>query len=272
MSSAKQNRSIARLIVGAMSIDGMLDKKESELVAKTLLEIGMGELVADVGSVIDESEHDAVNLFRECSALRDSLGSDADEMAPLIFHVISEVVAHDRFISEREAAYLSAMSRRLEIPLETAQQTFKQVLAENRGRLEKSGKAIDENIHPHLKELLSFQGSEDLVGEVSDDSLDELIHKAAVELSGGEAVSTDDFSRAMTVLGLSTNASISDAEEVWLETIDNLNLPKMATLGETFVSAAIQRITRVNEAYKAVLHFHDKARSVVSEPVVSAQE
>ena len=31
----------------------------------------------------------------------------------------------------------------------------------------------------------------------------------------------------------------------------------MADLGETFVSAALNRITRVNEAYKTILHFHD---------------
>jgi hypothetical protein len=73
----------------------------------------------------------------------------------------------------------------------------------------------------------------------------------------GEPISVDDVTRALTVLGLPSTANLDAATEVWKETIENLNLPKMANLGETFVSAAINRITRVNEAYKTVLRFHE---------------
>ena len=75
-------------------------------------------------------------------------------------------------------------------------------------------------------------------------------------------ISVDDVERALTVLGLPSTAHLDDATDVWKETIDNLNLPKMANLGETFVSAAINRITRVNEAYKTILHFHQKLGKV----------
>ena len=66
-------------------------------------------------------------------------------------------------------------------------------------------------------------------------------------------VSPEELTRALTVLGLEENSSRAQAEEVWRETITHLDLPKMADLGETFVSAAINRITRINDAYKAVL-------------------
>ena len=32
----------------------------------------------------------------------------------------------------------------------------------------------------------------------------------------------------------------------------------MANLGETYVTAAINRITRINDAYKTILHFHEQ--------------
>lgn len=255
MSSAKQNRSIAKLIVGAMSIDGTLDRKESEKVAKTLQNIGMGELVADVGAVIEEGEHDQSNLYSECKELRDSLGSNADELAPVIFRIIADVVASDRFVSQREATYLSAMARRLEIPTKTAQSIFRQVMALRRGRLEVAGRQVDGTLNPYLKDLLSFSGSDELVGETDPAALSEMIYNANQALSEGERLSHDDFERAMAVLGLDSRSKLADAETVWKETISNLNLPKMADLGETFVSAAIARITRVNDAYKTVLHF-----------------
>ena len=84
MSSASENRSIARLIVGAMTIDGSLDKHEREKVARTLDLIGMGELIAYVGAAIDEDDG-TFNLYKECKALIDSLGSDATEMANAYF-------------------------------------------------------------------------------------------------------------------------------------------------------------------------------------------
>lgn len=260
MSSARQNHSIAKLIVGAMTIDGSLDKREREKVAHTLETIGMGELVADVGAAIEEDDGN-FNMFQECTKLLESLGSDAPSVAPLIFRVVADVVANDRYVSMREAGYLSGLAKRLGLPIEQAQTTFRQVLADRNSRLELSGQQIDETIHPHLKELLSFQGADKLVGELQHNSLEALMNQS--ESAGAEKppISREELTRALTVLGLGGNATLDDAENVWRETIDNLNLPKMAGLGETFVSAAISRITRINEAYKIVLHFHDQMTS-----------
>lgn len=258
MSSAKQNRSIAKLIVGAMTIDGSLDKKEREKTAQTLEKIGMGELIADVGAAMDEDDGH-FNLFQECKTLLELLGPDKDELVPLIFRVVADIVASDRFVSAREAAYLSSMGKRLNLPPDQARGILKQVMAERRGRLEISGKNIDENINPQLKDLLSFTGADKLVGEATGETIEELAESATSALAEGEAVSTDELSRALTILGLDKYATMDDAKQVWRETIDNLDLPKMADLGETFVSAAINRITRINQAYKTVRSFHDQA-------------
>ena len=269
MSSAKQNRSIARLIVGAMSIDGALGKQEREHVAQTLRQIGMEELVADVGIAIEEDSGD-FNMFQDCKSLVESLGSDAPEIVPIIFRVITDVIASDRFVSSQEASYLSAMARKLGVEPERAKQIFKQVMAARRGRLEIAGDAVDEEIHPHLKELLSFQGAEDLVGEFDEESIEELMHSAQDAMAEGAKVSQDDVARAMTILGLDGRAKMEDVEEVWRETIDKLNLPKMADLGETFVSAAINRITRINEAYKVILNFHQQADTKAQKAVANS--
>lgn len=255
MSSAKQNRHIGRLIVGAMSIDGSMSKPERDKVATTLNHLGMAELIADVGAAIEEDDG-SFNMFQECKDLVASLGHEAAEVTPLIFRIVCDIIASDRFVSSQEASYLSAMAKRMELSDQVATSIFKQVLAERKSRLEVAASGVDENIHPHLKKLLSFPGAEDLVGRSMEGSIDELIYQATANAN----ISVDDVSRALTVLGLPSTAKIDDATEVWKETIDNLNLPKMANLGETFVSAAINRITRVNEAYKTVLHFEDHVR------------
>ncbi len=252
MSSTRQNRHIARLIVGAMSIDGTLSKKEREKVAATLERIGMGELIGDVGIAIEDDDG-TFNMFQECKELTASLGADAEETAPLIFHVICDVIAADRFVSAQEANYLSAMAKRLALTDAAATSIFKQVLAARKSRLEVAASGVDESLHPHLKKLLSFPGAEDLVGRSTEGSIDELINNAK-----GEDISASDVEQALVVLGLPGTAKLDAATEVWKETIDNLNLPKMANLGETFVSAALNRITRVNEAYKTILHFHER--------------
>lgn len=257
MSSAAQNRSIARLIVGAMTIDGSLSPEEQRKVAQTLERIGMGELVANVGIAIEEDDTN-FNMFEECQQLSQSLGSDAPEVCPLIFRVVADVLASDRFVSIQEASYLAAMAKRLGISTKAAKALLKQVMAERRGRLEAAGSDLDAEIHPRLKALLSFEGADKLVGEADEDSIEELMHSAADALAEGEQVSRDDVARALTILGLDGNAKLEDAEAVWRETIDTLNLPKMANLGETFVSAAINRITRINEAYKTILQFHSQ--------------
>lgn len=257
MSSAKQNSSIARLIVGAMTIDGNLSKEERDKVARSLEKLGVGELVADVGAAIEEDDGN-FNMFEECKQLIVSLGADAKELAPLVFRVVADVVASDRFVSSREAIYLSALAKRLELTTAMAQTILKQVMAERRGRLEVAASGINEVINPQLKELLSFSGAEKMVGELDHDSIEELMNSATDALNEGQTISRDDLARALTILGLHGNAKLGDAQEVWRETIDNLNLPKMAGLGETFVSAAINRISRINEAYKTVLQFHQR--------------
>jgi len=246
MSSARQNQSIARLIVGAMSIDGELDKSERARVASVLDALGMGELIADVGVALDQDDG-AFNLFEECDALLASLQTLAPEVTPLIFRIVADVVASDRFVSSQEATYLSALAKRLGLTSELASSIFKQVLADRHGRLEISGKNVNEAINPFLKELLSFAGADFLVGR-NYEAIAELPEDASAE-----AVSADELERAHAVLGLQHGAGLKEAESVWRETIDNLDLPKMAELGETFVSAAINRITRINEAYKVML-------------------
>lgn len=252
MSSAKQNRSIARLIVGAMSIDGSLSRIERQKVAKTLEKIGMPELVADVGIAIDDDDG-TFNMFEECKSLLVILGSDAERVAPTVFRIVSDVIANDRFVSTQEASYLSAMARKLNIPGPKASEIFSQVLQERRSRLEVAASGVDEAIHPHLKELLSFEGAEQLVGRATEGSIDEMITQAMD--TPEENISLDDVENALTVLGLPTTAKLLDAESVWKETIENLNLPKLAGLGETFVTAAINRISKINSAYRTILHF-----------------
>ncbi|MCC6220465.1 MAG: hypothetical protein IT291_04395, partial [Deltaproteobacteria bacterium] len=245
MSGAKQNSSIARLVVGAMTIDGSLSRKERDKVAKTLETIGMGELVAYVGIAIDEDDGH-FNMFQECETLIGLLGPYCEELAPVIFRIVCDVVANDRFVSQREAAYLSAMAKRLKISATVARDIFKETMAQHRSRLEVAGSGVDKDINPYLKELLSFQGSEGLVGGLDANSLEAMMDEATEAMQEGVKVSRDDMTRALTVLGLQGTAGLDDAKTVWKETIDNLNLPKMANLGETFVSAAIARIARIN--------------------------
>ena len=258
MSSTRQNRHIARLIVGAMSIDGSLDQKESEKVAQTLQKIGMGELIADVGAAIDDYD-DSFNMYEECKKLVETLGTEAKQLAPVIFRMVVDVVASDRFVSANEATYLSAMARRLGLTAETAQQIFKEVMTERRGRLEIAASSVDEILNPHLKQLLSFKGAEDLVGQAGENSIHEMMHKAS-EGEEGIKISVEDLERALTVLGLKSNATLENAEEVWRETIENLDLPKMLDSGETFVSAAIARIGKINDAYRTILQFHQHTK------------
>ena len=256
MSVNRQNRHIARLLVGAMSIDGELTKEEQAKVATTLSKLGLDELIADVGAVLEEDQS-AFNMFEETRELIVSLGSDAEELAPVIFRLITDVVASDRFVSSQEASYLSALSRRLKLTSEQSKKIFKAVMAERRGRLEISGSDVDENIHPHLKELLSFTGSDKIVGEIGPDSLQDMLAQAQAELAEGCEFTIADVEHSLATLGLGPNAGLDEAKEIWRETIDQSNLPKMADLGETFVTAAISRISRINDAYRTVQLFHD---------------
>lgn len=257
MSIAQQNRHIGRLIVGAMAIDGSLSKKELEKVAASLTKMGMEQLIANVGAAVEEDDG-SFNMFQECKDLVSSLGGHAPEVAPLVFRLICDVIASDRFVSAQEATYLSAMAKRMGLSDQDASSIFKQVLAERRSRLEVAASGVDERIHPHLKKLLSFEGAENLVGQSTDGSIDAMVIAAEENPELAKGVSVDELTQALAVLGLQGNAKLEHAEEVWRETIDNLNLPKMANLGETFVTAAINRISRVNDAYRSVLNFHER--------------
>jgi hypothetical protein len=260
MANSQQNKHIARLIVGAMNLDGQLSKKEREKVVKTLTEMGMQEMIADFGAAFDD-DLGALNVFQECQDLVSSLGSSIGQAAPLIFRLISEVVASDRFVSSNEAAYLSGIAKRLGLSAENSRGILKEVMAKRRGRLEVSAEGVNAHINPYLKELLSFEGSQDLVGEVESDSLEEMAFQAKQAMAEGANVSFDEMERSLAILGLGSNAKLKDAETVWRETIDGLNLPKMADLGETFVTAAINRISTINEAYKTILKFHQSLTS-----------
>jgi hypothetical protein len=187
----------------------------------------------------------------------ESLGSNADELASPIFRLITSVVASDRFVSSQEASYLSALARRLNLSTDASKEIFKQVMIQCRGRLEVASDQVDEFIHPHLKELLSFEGAKDLVGELDEDSLEEMLYEAQEAMASGCDYSPEDVAKSLAVLGLDSTATLQDAEVVWRETIDTLNLPKMANMGETFVTAAINRITTINNAYKKILYVHE---------------
>ena len=152
MSSARQNRQIARLIVGAMSIEGSLNKSERDKVAATLDKIGMAELIADVGAAIEEDDG-SFNMFQECKDVLQSLGSEAKEVCPLIFRVVCDVIASNRFVTAQEASYLSAMAKKLELSDESARTILSQVLTARKSRLEISANDVDEQLHPHLKSI-----------------------------------------------------------------------------------------------------------------------
>lgn len=253
MSSAATNKHIARLIVGAMSIDGELDKAEREKVAASLTKMGMPELIADMGLAIEEDCGD-FNLFAEAKTIMDDLGSQAEQLTPAIFRIVCSVVASDRFVSSREASYLCSLGARLQLQTDKSQAIFRSILSENRARLEVAGSGIDEVLNTKLKEFLSFEGAEDLIGAVDEDSLEEMIHNNA----DSTKVSHQELKEAMAVLGLKANAKLDDATKVWREAIDNLNLPKMADIGETFVTSALSRLNAVHSAYKKIVAFHEQ--------------
>ena len=259
--SSEQNKSIARLLVGAMSLDGELSKQEQQKVVAVLKDKGMSELIADFGLAIDE-DHGDFDQFQECKNLVALVGENIDQVGSLAFRMILDVVASDRYVSLQEASYMSALSRGLKVPLERAQKLFKSVMTSRRAYLEIAGSGIDELIHPQLKKLLSFEGAEDLVGYPQEDSLDEMLHMAK-ERAGSESKHTkEELTRALSMLGLGSTATLRDAEDVWRREIQSSNLLEMCDLGETFVTAGINKLQRVNDAYKIVLQFFEHLEQV----------
>ena len=257
MNRVGRAKHIAKLIVGAMSIDGTLSKEEQAAVAKTLDKMGYQELMAYVKVVIEEDQGD-LDLYQECRELIESLEDKTQEVSTIIFRGIAEVIATDRFVSLNEASYLSAIAKGLKLNPQTASNILRQVMAEKHGRLEAAGKDIDEVLHPHLKKLLSFEGADEIVGQLPEDSLENMLTSAKQALQEGSELSFDDLKRAFAVLGLQRTASMDDVQKIWKDTINSLNLPKMAELGETFVTAALHQANDIHNAYKTILAFQSQ--------------
>lgn len=253
MRSSQENRIIGRIIVGAMSIDGTLNKKEREHVAAILTKRGASDIVSYVGSALDEDLGD-LDLFKECRELLEILGSKAQSSAPEIFRLVSSIIASDRFVSANEAQYLSALARRLKISTEKSRNILKEIIEEKRSKLEISGDQVDALIHPHLKELLSFCGAEDKVGELRENSIEEQLHHA--EFDNSTNISLEDVEKALATLGLSTTGgTLEEAEEVWREKMESVKLGQLAHQGASFVGAALLQATKIHNAYKTLLDF-----------------
>lgn len=259
MSTSKQNRLIAQLIVGALSVDGVPAKEEAMHVAHTLQHIGLEGLIPSVAFVLAEDDAQ-FNMFACCNELQKSLAQAKNkvQLAEIVFRVISDVVASDHFVSSREAAYLSAIAKRLEIPIENAQRILKEVMAARSGRLEIAGGDVDALLHPHMKELLSFPGAEQLVGEFGEAAFSTYAKNTCLALAEGISVSKDDLGRAYAMLGVPLHSALSKIESTWRNSISEINVAQMADLGETFVSAAINRLKEINDAYKILLQHHSK--------------
>ena len=251
----EQNKSIARLIVGAMTIDGSLDKKEQDEVIASVSKLGMSELIAELGLAI-ENDDGSFNLFAECKALLEHLGARAAEVTDLVFTIVAEVVASDEFVSEREASYLSSLAKSLKLPIPTASAILRKVLAERRSKLEISADDVDASINKTLKELLSFEDA----AEFNQDSLASTI-QTATDNEQKNLVSREEAQRALAVLGLDSAGTFEEANKIWKDSIQNLGLSKLAELGETYVSAALHNIVQINEAYKVLLALNTQSKS-----------
>jgi hypothetical protein len=252
MFSNQEAKIIARLIVGAASIDGTLNTKERELLSSSLIEQGFSTIVAEIGTALDD-DFSTFDIFLESRTLLENLGSKSSELTPKIFKIIATSISGDRFISEQEASFLSALSRRLKLSTAQAGKIIKEILEKNKGKLEISGDQVDALIHPHLKELLSFTGSSNLVGEINSDSLEERIYQAKKELEENSSFSKEEIDKALLSLGLNSSSTIEDAKEIWQDTLSSINLSKLIHQGVIFVSSAIEKAKIINDAYELLV-------------------
>lgn len=248
MFTKEESKIIARLIVGAATIDGTLNSQEREQLSTALIEQGFTTVVAEVGAALDEDFGD-FDIFRDSKKLLDALGSKAPTATPKIFKIIATSITGDRFVSEQEASFLSALSRRLKISTNVAGKILKEILEANKGKLEISGEQVDALIHPHLKELLSFIGSDELVGEIKEDSLDERLFQARKDLDKHQIVSKEEIDKALITLGLNPSSSIDDAKDAWENSLSSINFSKLIFQGINFVSAALTQAKTINDAY-----------------------
>lgn len=253
MRSSQENKIIGRIIVGAMCIDGTLNKKEREHVAQILTKLGAAELVAYVGVALDDDFGD-LDLFQESRDLLQLLGANAEKATPEIFKLVASVIASDRFVSAQEAQYLSALARRLKLSPFQSQSILKEIIELKRGRLEISGNQVDALIHPHLKELLSFSGADEKVGALAENAIEEQLHHA--EFDASTNITPEDVEKALVILGLSTSGgSLEEAEEVWKEKMQSVKLGQLAHQGVSFVGPALEQALKVHSAYKILLDF-----------------
>jgi len=252
MFTNEESKIIARLIVGAATIDGTLNAQERNQLSTTLIEQGFTTVVAEVGAALDDDFGD-FDIFKDSRKLLEALGSKASAATPKIFKIIVTTIAGDRFISEQEASFLSALSRRLKLSTHVAGKILKEILDKNKGKLEISGEQVDALIHPHLKELLSFTGSDELVGEIKEDSLEERLFQARKDLANHEIASKEDIDKALITLGLNPSSSIDDAKEAWENSLSAINFSKLIYQGINFVSSALEQAKTINNAYAVLV-------------------
>ena len=112
-----------------------------------------------------------------------------------------------------------------------------------------SGDQIDALIHPHLKELLSFAGSNELVGEIKEDSLEERLYQARKELGKTTSYTKEEIDSALITLGLNSSSTIEDAKEIWLTNLIAISPAKLVHQGPSFVTAGLEKAKLINDAY-----------------------
>ncbi len=243
---AEVNKAVARLIVCGMSIDSELSKKERESLATTINSLKADYLLSDIGIALEEDDGD-LDLFQEGKIITEN-NLAASEIES-IFSLICNIISSDRFISFNEANFLSALSKRLRLPIKNAKEILQKALSTRNGRLEISGKQIDPILHPHLKDLLSFEGAENIIGEVPKDSLEELLQTTKSNYS------EEDVKQALIKLGLTSYARPEEAYEALKDLISSTNLSKLAEQGIEYVDAGVKKISEATTAVKIINSF-----------------
>lgn len=263
MRTLQANKAIATILVGAMGIDGSLSKEERERVAKVLTAMGEVELLPEVGLALDNDFGD-FDLFRECKNLLQTPISQSQEEVQKVFKLVASVISTDRFVSQDEASFLSALSRCLKIAPDRAKKILQEVLAARKGRIEISGDNVDALLHPHLKELLSFSGAEDIVGEAPKNSFEEGFYSASSDLSSGQ-YSEENIRKALGLLGLNSFSTPEEAEEAWLEIINSTDIKVLAKQGIDYLISTLSALTKASEAYKLIKQYSElRANTTIS--------
>src|SRR5690606_20364273 len=86
-------------------------------------------------------------------------------------------------------------------------------------------------------------------------SIQERMYDASELFDSEQSLSMDDVEKALAVLGLSSGGTLEEAEEVWKETMESINLGKLAWQGEAFLGAALERAQKIHKAYSTLLTF-----------------